>query len=81
MDKIKNLVGSVTIEDFVNGLLLARSVDTLGDVWERILDCNHCKFAKQCKAVGDAFDEQDKNPACGQIIDLLLGEIKVEDIK
>lgn len=81
MDTIKNFVGSITIEDFINGLLLARGVETLGDIWEKHIDCNHCKFAKQCKAIGDTFADQDKNPACGQIVDLLLGDIKVEDIK
>lgn len=78
---MEKLIGSVSIEDFVNGLLLARGVETLGDVWEKCIDCNHCKFAKQCKVIGDHFAEQDKNPTCSQIVDLLLGDIKVEDIK
>lgn len=78
---INTFVGSVSIEDFINGLLLTRGVDTLGDVWEKLLDCNHCKFAEQCKAIGDYFDMQNKNPTCGQIIDFLLGDIKEEDIK
>jgi hypothetical protein len=78
---MEKLLGSVSQDDFVLGLLLARGVETLGDVWEKCIDCNHCKFVKQCKAVGDAFADQDKNPSCGQIIDLLLGELKVEDIK
>ena len=75
------LIGSVTIEDFVRGLLLLRDVETCGDIWERCMDCNHCAFAKQCKAIGDHFAGHDKNPTCGQIIDLLLGDIKVEDIQ
>jgi hypothetical protein len=81
MDKIRKLEGSVSQDDFILGLLQARGVETLGDIWEKHIDCNHCKFAKQCKAIGDAFADQDKNPACGQIVDLLLGDIKVEDIK
>ncbi len=81
MDKIKKFEGSISQDDFVLGLLLARGVESSGDLWEKVMDCNHCKFVKQCKAVGDAFADQDKNPSCGQIIDLLLGEIKVEDIK
>ena len=78
---MEKLIGSITIEDFINGLSLARGVETLGDIWEKHIDCNHCKFAKQCKAIGDAFADQDKIPTCSQIIDLLLGDIKVEDIK
>ena len=77
---MSNFVGSVTIEDFVNGLLLARGVETLGDVWEKVMDCNHCRFVKQCKVIGEHFEDQDNNPTCGKIIDLLLGDIKVEDI-
>lgn len=78
---IKKFEGVVSTDDFVNGLLLASGVETLGDVWEKLLDCNRCKFAKQCKEIGDACAEQDKNPACGEIIDLLLGDLKAENIK
>ena len=81
MDNINTLVGSVTQEDFVLGLLLARDVKTSGDIWEKVIDCNHCKFVKQCNIIGDHLGDQDKFATCGQIIDLLLGEIKVEDIK
>ena len=78
---MNNFVGSVTTEDFIDGLLMALKVDTLGDIWEKNADCNHCRFAKQCKIVGEHFDDQDKNITCGQIVDLLLGDIQVEDIK
>lgn len=81
MDTIKNFVGSVSIEDFINGLLLARGVESLGDLWERHITCNQCPFVKQCRIIGDLLGDQDKIPTCGQIIDLLLGDIKVEDIK
>lgn len=80
MDRIKNLVGSISQEDFVLGLLRARGVETLGDIWEKHMDCNHCKFVKQCNIIGDHLGDQDKFATCGQIIDLLLGDIKVEDI-
>lgn len=81
MDEIKKLEGSVSIEDFMRGLLLARDVETLGDVWEQGMDCNHCIFVKQCKAIGDHFDAEGKNPTCGQIVDILLGDLKAEAIK
>ena len=63
MDKIKKLVGSVTQDDFVLGLLLARGVESSGDIWEKVIDCNHCKFAKQC--VGRLYTP--------------LGEIEIEN--
>ena len=81
MDKIKKLVGSVTQDDFVLGLLLARDVNSSGDIWEKVIDCNHCKFVKQCEELCSVLDDQGKNPKCRDVINLLLGEIKVEDIK
>ena len=81
MDKIKKLVGSVSQDDFVLGLLSARDVETSGDIWEKVVDCNHCKFAKQCTELCSILDDQNKNPTCREVINLLLGEIKVEDIK
>ena len=75
MDKINKFVGSVSQDDFVLGLLLARGVETSGDIWEKVIDCNHCKFAKQCAEFSQYMEAQDKNPRCGQIIDILLGEL------
>ena len=79
MNQINKLVGSVSQDDFILGLLLARDVETSGDIWEKLIDCNHCKFAKQCAEICSAMEAQDKNPTCGQVINLLLGEIQVED--
>ena len=81
MDNINKFAGSVSTEDFINGLLGAAGVESLGDVWERLQDCNHCPFVKQCNAIGEYFDNQDKNPSCGHIISFMLGELKEEDIK
>ena len=83
MDKIKKFEGSISQDDFVLGLLLARGVETSGDIWEKVVACNHCKFEKQCQVICSTLEEQDpsKNPTCRDVINLLLGEIKVEDIK
>lgn len=78
---MEKLIGSITTEDFINSLLLARGVESLGDLWEHHITCNQCPFVKQCKTIGDLLGDQDKIPTCGQIIDLLLGDINVEDIK
>ena len=81
MDKIQKLVGSISQDDFILGLLLARDVNSSGDIWEKVIDCNHCKFAKQCEEICTSLDNYNKNPKCRDVINLLLGEIKVEDIK
>jgi hypothetical protein len=77
---MEELIGSVSNEDFILGLLSARGVETSGDVWETLMDCNHCKFTKQCQELGGIMEQQGKNPRCGQIVDMLLGELKPEDI-
>lgn len=81
MDKIKKLVGSVSQDAFVLGLLLARDVETSGDIWEKVIDCNHCKFAKQCAEVCSTLEDRGKNLMCREVVNLLLGEISLEDIK
>ena len=81
MYKIKKFEGSISQDDFVLGLLLARGVESSGDIWEKVIDCNHCKFAKQCEEVCSALEDIGKNPTCREVINLLLGEISVADIK
>jgi hypothetical protein len=81
MENIKKFAGSVSTEDFINGLFMMPEVNTLGDIWEKFADCRYCQFVEQCQAIGDYFDTQDKNPSCGQILDFLTGELKEEDIK
>jgi hypothetical protein len=77
---MEKLIGSVSVDDFVNGLLLARGVETSGDIWEKLIDCNHCLFKVQCQKIGDAMEQLNKYPTCGQIVEMLLGELKPEDI-
>ena len=81
MDNIKKLVGSVSQDDFILGLLLARDVETSGDIWEKVIDCNHCKFAKQCAEICSTLDDLGKNPTCSDVINLLLGEIAVDETR
>ena len=77
MDGIEELIGSISQNDFVLGLLLARDVETFGDLWEKVIDCNHCKFAKQCARITEYFvgKDQCENITCGQIINLLTGDM------
>ena len=77
---MEKLIGSVNQDEFVQGLLLARGVETCGDIWEQLMDCNHCKFVQQCKQLGDAIEQLNKQPRCGQIVDMLMGVLKPEDL-
>lgn len=78
---IKQFEGSVSQHEFIQGLMLARTeTSTPGHVWESSVRCTNCLFAKQCSTICEAMTP-DKRPNCRDIINLLLGEIKVEDIK
>jgi hypothetical protein len=83
MDTINKLVGSISIEDFMRGLLQATKTNHLGETWEKCVTCDKCLFEKQCQTICSTLEEQDtsKNPTCRDVINLLLGEIKVEDVK
>ena len=78
---IKKFEGSVSQGEFIQGLLLARGVETFGDIWEKMIDCSHCKFAKQCDAITEHYVGKYKNPRCGQIIDLLTGVVSAKDLE
>ena len=72
---------SVTLEEYIRGLLYPRGNDTLGDVWEKCVKCDTCLFAAKCNALSSIMEDQGKNPTCGQIINILLGELKPEAVK
>lgn len=78
---LKKFEGSVSQHEFIQGLMLARSeTNTPGHIWERNVNCTNCLFAKTCSIItGTLYPKQ--QPRCRDIINLLLGEIKVEDIK
>jgi hypothetical protein len=78
---LKKFEGSVSRHEFIQGLIMARTETTTpGHIWEKNVYCPNCLFAKQCSNITSALVPK-KNPKCRDIINLLLGEIKVEDIK
>lgn len=78
---MEELIGSVDQDEFVRGLLLAHGVETSGDIWEQLItNCDHCLFVKQCEKISDAMEQLNKNPRCGQIVEMLMGELKPEDV-
>lgn len=72
---------SVTLEEYIRGLLYSRGNNTLGDVWEKCVKCDTCLFADKCHKLGSAMEDQGKNPTCGQVINILLGDLKPEEVK
>lgn len=72
---IKELKGTMTTSNFVEGLVDQKKAESLGEVWEDIVDCNHCPYTAQCKAISDYYEDQGINLYCGQVIDYLLGDL------
>jgi hypothetical protein len=79
MVKIEDLAGSVDQNYFVQGLLLASTKNSLGEIWEKCVTCPHCLFAKQCGNLSAIMEANGKNPTCGQVVDILLGDLSAED--
>lgn len=72
---------SVTLEEYIRGLLYSRGNNTLGDVWEKCVKCDTCLFSDKCQKLGSTMEDQGKNPTCGQVINILLGDLKPEEVK
>lgn len=77
---IKEFKGSMTVADFADGLLNQKKCETFGALWEDYIDCNHCKYHEQCRAICDHYDSKGVNLYCGQVIDYLLGDLDLETI-
>lgn len=78
-NKIKEFEGSCGTDMFLSGLTLVSTKATLGDAWEKVVTCPHCIFAKQCANLGELLETRGKNPRCGQIVDILLGNLSSDD--
>lgn len=76
---INELAGSCDQNMFIQGLLLASKNNSLGDMWEKCVSCPECLFAKQCAMLSDQMEVKGKNPRCGQVVDILLGDLSPED--
>lgn len=73
---IKKLKGSVTVTDFIDNLCTGSGETTLGALWEKNVDCNHCKYREQCHALGEEYEEI----TCDQVVDYLLGDFSLEKL-
>ena len=74
---IKKYEGSISIEELVDGLLSTNNYHSFGDIWEKCITCNNCKFRESCRVLSAEKTEI----TCAQVIDLLLGDLRSEDIK
>ena len=79
MDKIKKYEGSIDQNHFIQGLLLASRKNSLGEQWEKCVTCPDCLFAKQCASLSEQMEARGQNPRCGQVVDILLGDLSPED--
>lgn len=76
--ELKKYEGSLSLENFVEGLTGTRhGYKTLGEVWEHCIKCNYCEHQTACHALGEEYPEI----KCSEVIDILLGDKKIEDIK
>lgn len=76
---IKELKGTMDLSDFAEGLVSQKKAKSLGEVWENIVDCNHCPYKEKCQAISDYIQKKyDVNTYCRQIIDYLLGDMSIE---
>ena len=78
-NKIKEFEGSCGTDMFLSGLTLVSTKATLGYAWEKVVTCPHCIFAKQCASLGELMEAKSKNPTCGQVVDILLGDLDPND--
>ena len=77
---IKELKGTVPVEEFADGMLSQKRFETFGALWEDYVDCGHCRFKDQCKAICDHYDAKGVDLYCGEVIDYLLGDRDLEKI-
>ena len=76
--EIKKYEGSLSLTDFAEGLIGSRyGCKTLGEVWENCVKCNVCEHQTKCQALVDEYP----NIRCRDVINVLLGDLKLEDVK
>lgn len=77
---IKELKGSLALTDFADALVSSTRSKSFGDLWEKSVNCNDCKYRETCKAVADQLEDEGININCRDFIDLLLGDRDIKDL-
>lgn len=76
---INELAGSYDQNYFIQGLLLASKGNSFGEMWEKCVSCPNCLFAKSCGLLSEQMEARGQNPRCGQVVDILLGDLSPDD--
>jgi hypothetical protein len=79
---IKKYEGKMSIEDFVEGLMSAHEdTRTPGEVWEDCVSCDRCPYKEECKDITEYMLGKDTEIYCSQVIDILFGTLKIEEVQ
>ena len=73
---ITKLAGSLSFEDYDEGLVSHGNCRTFGEVWEKCVNCSHCAHTAACEALTNKYYDM----KCAQVIDYLLGQKDLETI-
>ena len=73
---IEQLAGSLSFEDYDEGLVSYGNCRSCGEVWEKCVNCNHCEHKDAC----DLLTNEYYGMKCAQVIDYLLGQKDLETI-
>lgn len=79
---LTTIKGSVPFDDYIDDILLSSKMDKLGELWEKVVKCDRCKFKQTCHDLAEkVYDEKGINITCNQVIDILYGDLDIDDIK
>lgn len=76
MKDFKKLEGSLSFDNWEEGLVSYGNCKSFGAVWEKCVTCNYCDHKEAC----DKFAEEYDGVKCHQFIDLLLGQKTLEQV-
>ena len=78
--KISKIAGSISREDVVKKFLETTRLKTLGVLWEDRVTCDKCPYLDTCRELCDQFDAREVYLYCREVIDILTGELDLNDI-
>ena len=75
-------VDSISLEDFTSALLVANKhkTETLGDLWEELVECNKCPYSEQCNKLSAYMKDKGKELHCNQYISVAMGELTLDEL-
>lgn len=70
------LAGSLSYDNFAEGLVACGKYESLGEVWEHCVACTRCEHREACTLLVTEYPRI----RCCQVINFLLGVQKLEEI-